>query len=454
MGIGNILGLSNKSQVKELSNDLQGFGRQIKQDSGTVLYQPVLADVFTTNVANPTTLTVTNDTTVVNGGDTSLKLTVSATANTFYHAYLKSSIKIIDNTKPLQIWIHIPVENYSKIATISCQTGIDYKSTEYAPDIIYAIAQTAIEYKRSGWNMLTINVSAVPNNTILKFLHFSIKCNAICTPVIHIGAFRQGYKITSPKIVFTFDNCATNLYTNVYPIMKEYGYKGTFAWQTGSLPGDSGVLTAAQQKELLADGWDYAMYTSAANMATYQSSLKAVGIDPKFFFCPNNASSEAILTTFKSLNFLTCRNRWWDTPYLLYADNTTLEITCNGLKDPTAATNDDKLANDIALVDLAISNGGIVCICMHQVLPTMDSSGLSTQDVIFRSFLDYVKSKSDSGQIEVITFGQLYDSIYSDSCPTYPSTIGARKYSDNPQTSGFIGWVYTKTGWKGFGAIS
>lgn len=444
-------GATVEEKIEQLKADVNAFGRQIKQNQGTILYQPILADLFA--AINPNTISVSNDNTLINGSDTSLKLTVTATANIQYRAYMQANIKIIDNTKPLQLWVHIPITDYSKIKNVSCEVGIDYKYNVYPPDVKYS-AIGAIEYRQVGWNLYTMDVSAVPNNTILKYLYFGILCNADCTPIIHIGAFKQGYKITSPKIVFTFDNCGSNLYTNIYPILKEYGYKGSFAWQSNTVPGGYGALTMAQHKELIADGWDYAMYTSAANMATYQTALKAAGLDPRFFFCPKNASSELILTTLKSLNFLLCRNRWWHTPYLQYADNTTLEITCNGLKDDVAASTDDKLANDIALVDLAISNGGIICICMHAVLSTAGSDGLSTQDTTFRAFLDYVKSKADIGQIEVITFGQLYDSIYSDSCPTYPSTIGDRKYSDNPATSGFIGWVYTKSGWKGFGTIS
>jgi hypothetical protein len=37
--------------------------------------------------------------------------------------------------------------------------------------------------------------------------------------------------------------------------------------------------------------------------------------------------------------------------------------------------------------------------------------------------------------------------------PTEAASIGDRVYNADPESGGYVGWVYTASGWTGFGQI-
>lgn len=60
--------------------------------------------------------------------------------------------------------------------------------------------------------------------------------------------------VATLNIIFT--DMSEVIYTEILPVMKEYGFKGTLAVSAKELPGKNGLLTERQIGELVGDGWD------------------------------------------------------------------------------------------------------------------------------------------------------------------------------------------------------
>jgi hypothetical protein len=66
--------------------------------------------------------------------------------------------------------------------------------------------------------------------------------------------------------VLFFDNMTNNLMTKVYPLLTEYGYKGTVVMNDYQLPGGEGCITMDNYNTLVASGWDFAIGTGSVDL--------------------------------------------------------------------------------------------------------------------------------------------------------------------------------------------
>lgn len=60
-------------------------------------------------------------------------------------------------------------------------------------------------------------------------------------------------------VFFCFDYADRNLYEVIYPTMTYHGCRGIFTFRPGTAPGDEGVITVEQYKELLGADWEAAI---------------------------------------------------------------------------------------------------------------------------------------------------------------------------------------------------
>lgn len=63
-------------------------------------------------------------------------------------------------------------------------------------------------------------------------------------------------QVPEKSVVLTFDDGYEDNYTNVYPILKKYGFKATIFVETSSVDNDKNMLTSAQLSELQQNGMD------------------------------------------------------------------------------------------------------------------------------------------------------------------------------------------------------
>ncbi len=93
--------------------------------------------------------------------------------------------------------------------------------------------------------------------------------------------------------VLFFDNMTQNLMTKVFPLVSEYGYKGTVVMNDYQFPGGEGCITKRDYETLKAAGWDFAIGTGSVdlksenaveNLRAYLEEYKALLSQESFDF--------------------------------------------------------------------------------------------------------------------------------------------------------------------------
>ena len=222
------------------------------------------------------------------------------------------------------------------------------------------------------------------------------------------------------KIMLSFDNNQSNLYTDVYPLLKDRGFVGTYALPTNVLDdvGTTGI-TLSNHRELMANGWDYAYYGSGSNRPSWTSSVddwvtfftnwrktyETIGIGmPIAYFSPENRSDKTLIEAEKKAGFKMNRSMIAiDSNIIDNWDKDTFEMTCIGVFTKEGSSPSK------ALIDKVIDEGKHLCIFAHQVLDTTsDTESVNVSKAVYTEVLDYLKSKVDNNMCDVITFREFY----------------------------------------------
>jgi peptidoglycan/xylan/chitin deacetylase (PgdA/CDA1 family) len=74
------------------------------------------------------------------------------------------------------------------------------------------------------------------------------------------SAFSNQYKLPAKPIILSFDDSTSSHYSTVYPLLKKYGFKGTFFVTTGYI-GKEKHLTEGQIKEMYDGGMEISSHS-------------------------------------------------------------------------------------------------------------------------------------------------------------------------------------------------
>ncbi|WP_010237849.1 polysaccharide deacetylase family protein [Clostridium arbusti] len=126
----------------------------------------------------------------------------------------------------------IPVLMYHSIADNSKVTNVASKSIILPPEVF----KEQMQYlKDNGYTTLTLD-------ELYNFL-------------------KNDKPVPQKSVVLTFDDAYEDNYTNAYPILKEFGFRGTIFVITGGTDKIGAYLTSAQLKEMDANGMDIQSHT-------------------------------------------------------------------------------------------------------------------------------------------------------------------------------------------------
>ncbi len=96
----------------------------------------------------------------------------------------------------------------------------------------------------------------------------------------------------TPKIVITFDDGAESIYLNAYPIMKQYGIKGTVFINTAYI-GTPWYMTLAELQELHNAGWTIASHANEhIDLTTLSRTAKVSEVQTAITWLNNNGFSD------------------------------------------------------------------------------------------------------------------------------------------------------------------
>ena len=396
-----------KSQVTILNGDSNSLSKVIKDtnrlliNKGKVIHTFTSYDTIEKGSASIGSLIGMNT-------ENPLKLVVNTPNG--YCDFTKNIALTFKANNVYGLWFWVERENIIK--TYSLKVFAD--SSE-----IFTSLYTEFNYE-NGWNYITfIPTIDITCSTIR--VEYRVKSeNASDTIPFYIDSIVENRKL-KPCILLGFDNSKKNLYDTIYPLLKERGFVGTFAWQMGNYPGSTtAYLTQDQFDELMGNGWDYAMYGYVGTppsdisdwsqydtlynvLKSYVDLLKSKGIStPVSYFCPNNKSTAPLIKALKSLGFKLLRNH--STQELIgNYDFDSFETSCFQIQDIN-----DSLLKAKARIDTAIQTGQSLRIFTHEVVTSTDSTGLNVSSATYTDLLNYIKEKVDAGLIEVVADKEFY----------------------------------------------
>ncbi|MGB9937807.1 MAG: Ig-like domain-containing protein [Methanobacterium sp.] len=220
--------------------------------------------------------------------------------------------------------------------------------------------------------------------------------------------------ITS-KIVITFDDGAESIYANAYPIMKQYGIKGTVFINTAYI-GQPWYMTLAELQELHNAGWTIASHANehvdlttlsrAAKITQLQTAinwLKNNGFaDGAYYFAsPNGAYNQELLDVCRELGIVIHR-----TTNEGYVTNPPANLLLLPDKEINGITGYHTLDQAKSIVDGAISTNTTAITLLHEIVTSNPNNWQWT----LSNFSGWIQYISQIG-VKTLTVNEWYQEL-------------------------------------------
>jgi peptidoglycan/xylan/chitin deacetylase (PgdA/CDA1 family) len=342
-------------------------------------------------------------------GSQAIKL--SATAVATEAAMTKTiSTYIGDSNRQFRLWVycHDPITSISELIIYLSST------TDFAKNFNYGAKAQIL---RQGWNLVVIQPGDWTNvggeSWENKFLRLRIRIVPVAEQTLSMTFDALDYDAKSePRILITFDDGLSSLYTAAYPIMEAVGLKGV-SYVNSSTIGNAGNMSLAQLHELYADGWDignhgdkhidYLTKTEAeilADIVDGQNYLLANGFikSAKHFAIPNGAYDADVAAAIASSGVTTVRS---SATAIFYPEAYSI------LYLPTEyIVNTTTLANVIAWIETAISKGQTLILMFHAIVETATTT-YQWSIANFQALINFIVARN----VPVVTMSEWYDGL-------------------------------------------
>ncbi|MCE8424861.1 MAG: polysaccharide deacetylase family protein [Candidatus Methanoperedens sp.] len=250
-----------------------------------------------------------------------------------------------------------------------------------------------------------------------------------------------------PKVILAFDDGWTSVYYKALPIMQANNQPGTAFIITGEVKGATGAegmeyMTLAQLKTLYSAGWDLSSHTvthpdlttlsmSAMNteLTTSQNWLITSGFPrgARFLAYPYGAYNTNVISAVKTNGYFAARTvegtasnypKYKLTDPTVFTMGTLLAAGVPGYGDP--ATPPSYVKTEI---NNTIAANGLLIISFHIIEDVCCIAGANAPEEYktsdFKAISDFLKSKQDAGQLEVVTMSNYFG---TSSAPLPPTT--------------------------------
>lgn len=140
---------------------------------------------------------------------------------------------------------------------------------------------------RSGWNLITMSrqsgvatsnednawtATGSPSwSSAMVRIRIRIELQTGSTTEVYVCNIRDG-GYSKPQFIIGFDDQLASAYSTAFPLMEEYGIKGTM-YVISSLVGSGGYCTQAQLQEMYDAGWDMGNHTKSHGTGLYAASF-------------------------------------------------------------------------------------------------------------------------------------------------------------------------------------
>jgi len=359
--------------------------------------------------------TIANDTTNFKQGAQSIKVNVvEGNACTI----TKTVSLDLSSGDGLSYWLY--VLDKSKLTEITLYIS-SAPFTKYFKTIVPA-ANT-----HNGWNHILRSKAAFSNTGGESWDNTMTRIRFIVTPVaaqdasVNFDDFRFG--ITGKaKVIITFDDNHDTHYNTAYPIMEANGQAGVEFSYVNAVD-TSGKMSLAEMQTLRDAGWDISNHgtahigLAAASQEDMEDDidggydwLVANGFEDsaRFFAYPGGSYDDAVITKLRERHILARVVTGCYGAHFNLSDPGDYRYTLGTIAVSTPVTTTAVQA----YIDKAISKGGFLILLFHSIVdanPSAETYEYLTAD--FQTISDYLKTKQDAGDLEVITFGDYYNEL-------------------------------------------
>jgi len=279
---------------------------------------------------------------------------------------------------------------------------------------------------KPGWNRIAIAKSQFTSqggeswsNTMIRLRIWVDSQTAGVSTVINVDDLRCDHAAKA-KCMLHFDDCCQNQYDLAKPIMDGNGQVGATFCPTSwvGTPGDH--LTKAQLTTMQAAGWDISNHTAGHPDLTAISQVameeiidegydwlvaNGFGNGARFFAYPYGSYSQAVITKVRERHRI---GRSVHHPYLqahfdLNDDNIDFLVKARSvIRTETPATIQGWIDNTIA-------HKGLLILLFHHIVEGEPGADNQYNINDFETISNYLKTKEDAEDIDVITFSDYYD---------------------------------------------
>jgi len=166
---------------------------------------------------------------------------------------------------------------------------------------------------------IRLDLSVTPQNFRAQMKWLKDNGYHTITPDQLAGALLRGEKLPRNPIMLTFDDGYEDAYTNAFPILREFGFTGTFFLISGFIDeGRGGYMTWAMAKEM-AQGGMYMQSHSRSHKDMRGRAIdwlageivpprdriaEATGVRPRFFCYPSGQYDDSTIRALRDAGFI------------------------------------------------------------------------------------------------------------------------------------------------------
>jgi peptidoglycan/xylan/chitin deacetylase (PgdA/CDA1 family) len=230
--------------------------------------------------------------------------------------------------------------------------------------------------------------------------------------------------ISMPTVIINFDDGKASTYTKAYPILQANGQRAV-SFINSSAIGIGGYMTLNNLTTLAAAGWDISNHTEThANLTTVTQEEMEAEVDNCYDWLVTNGFSSSA--------------RFFAYPWGLYNDAVIAKVkerhhfariaTASDYQAHWSLDDGDKLyfipasyventttpEEVIAWIDETIINNGVLILMFHMIVDADADLATEWLTADFQTVSDYLKTKEDAEDLQVITFGDYYEAITTD----------------------------------------
>lgn len=311
----------------------------------------------------------------------------------------------------LGLWIYV------NESMLSYRANTDGAMHIYVNNVKVKECNTAYSF-RVGWNYLPIDVE---NNTFSLKVAFTLVRGDY---EFAIDSIELNYvPKVKPKILLSFDMGSETMYTNRHLLLKEYGFRATYANIWG--------VSEENRKKMLAYGDDWAVYgtdqSSGASYPGYSATVEqfeeylqttinraeSVGLfNPVSFYSPANAGLPNLMQALINKGYKIGRAAVSGQYDIDYFGKDSFYINVYGVGGTETSE------NVLNAIDHAINNGNSICVFTHDVEET-PTSDLNACKAVYVEILEGIKERVNAGKCEVCTFTDFYREWMPNECASY-----------------------------------